>query len=209
MKKKTSATVMACIMALSLVACSAGAEPDNSGADSSVTEPGNTGAGSTTEADGSTALSILNDVWATYEEDEKFHAMGGDTTNPVDNAPGLFNLEDKEMLQAFLLVPAEEAKRIDEAASLVHSMNTNNFTGAAFHLADGADAETFADIMKGSIKNNQWMCGSPDQYVIYQVKDEYVVTAFGTMDIMKVFKEKFTAVHGENVKILVEENIAG
>lgn len=161
-----------------------------------------------TAADATGTLSILNDVWTTYGEDEKFFALGGDATNPVDNAPGLFSLEDTQNLESLLLVPADAKGMIDEAASLMHSMNANTFTGASFHLTDPANVEAFAEAMNNSIKNTQWVCGSPDQYVIYSVKDEYVVTAFGNIDIMKVFKEKFLAVHGENAEILVEENVA-
>ncbi|MBQ8526905.1 MAG: hypothetical protein IJ429_00400 [Lachnospiraceae bacterium] len=154
------------------------------------------------------STSILSDVWATYGEDEKFYGMGGDMNNMVENAPGLFSLEDKDALAATLLVQSDAAGMIDEAASFVHGMNLNTFTGAAYHLTDPADKQAFADSMKNTILNNQWMCGSPDQYVIYSVSDDYVVVAFGAIDIMKVFKEKFMTVHGDVTEVLYEENVA-
>lgn len=153
-------------------------------------------------------VAILGDVWDTYGENDKFYAMGGDMNHMVENAPGLYSLEDKEALASMLLVQADTADMIDEAASLLHGMNTNVFTGAAFRLTDAANMQPFADAMKNSILNNQWMCGSPDQYVIYSVGDRHVVMAFGAVDVMKIFKEKFMAVHGDNATVIYEENVA-
>lgn len=164
-----------------------------------------TGGGETAELD---TVSILGDVWDTYGENDKFYAMGGDMNNMIENAPGLYGLEDKEALASMLLVQADAADMIDEAASLLHGMNTNVFTGAAFRVTDAANIQPFADAMKNSILNNQWMCGSPDQYVIYSVGDSHVVMAFGAVDVMKTFKEKFTAVHGDNATAIYEENVA-
>ena len=40
-----------------------------------------------------------------------------------------------------LYIPAENVSMIDEAASLIHAMNANTFTGAAFHLTDAGNAD--------------------------------------------------------------------
>ena len=124
----------------------------------------------------------------------------------------IVKINKKEFLncidRATLLVKDDAAGMIDEAASLVHGMNLNVFTGASFHLTDVANKQAFADAMKNNILNNQWMCGSPDQYVIYSVYDEYVVVAFGAVDVMNVFKANFAAVHGDAVEVLYEENVA-
>ncbi len=219
MKKRILSLLLIMMLATVLVACSG---EDNRTSDEVTTQdtvetpaedsaPGE-GAGddsaSGDEMGAVDSVSILNDVWATYGENEKFYGMGGDMNNMVENAPGLFGLDDKEALAGTLLVQADAAEMIDEAASLVHGMNLNVFTGAAFHLTDSANAQAFADSMKNSILNNQWMCGSPDQYVIYSVQGEYVVVAFGAVDVLPVFKEKFTTVHGENAEVLAEGNVA-
>lgn len=223
MKKRILSSLILLALAISLVAC---AGDDNRASDEVTTQESveqETTQEDTTEdtqADDSAnvesgeaatetdSVAILNDVWTTYGENEKFYAMGGDMNHPVDNAPGLYSLEDKEALAAMLLVSADASVMIDEAASLIHGMNTNVFTGAAFHVTDPANVQPFADTMKNSILNNQWMCGSPDQYVIYSVNEEYVVVAFGAVDVMEVFKEKFMAVHGDVAEVLVEENVA-
>lgn len=208
MKKRILALLLTVMMATALAACSGEENRTSDEVENTTDAPTDENAGAETDLSGVDSVSILNDVWAIYGESDKFYAMGGDMNNMVENAPGLYSLEDKEALAATLLVKDDAAGMIDEAASLIHGMNTNIFTGASFHLTDAENAQAFADSMKNSILSNQWMCGSPDRYVIYSVHDEYVVVAFGAMDVMKVFKDNFTAVHGDAVKVLYDENVA-
>ncbi len=207
MKKRSYLILVTLVLAVALTACAGKGENKGNATQDAVETPADESTVGEAPAD-LDSVSILSDVWSTYGENEKFYGMGGDMNNMVENAPGAFSLDDKEALAATLLVQGDAAGMIDEAASLVHGMNLNIFTGAAFHLTDPANAEAFADLMKNSIINNQWMCGSPDQYVIYSVGDEYVVMAFGAMDVLPVFKEKFTQVHGAYAKVLDEGNVA-
>ncbi len=155
------------------------------------------------------AADVLNKVWDTFAEDQKFAAMGGDFSNPVDGAAGIFNIADTENLTYMLYIPADNVSMIDEAASLLHAMNTNTFTGAAFHLTDAANAQALTDALKNNILSTQWMCGFPDKMVIATVNNgEYVVSAFGNAEIMDNFKAKLTEVYGDAAVIVVEENIA-
>ena len=86
------------------------------------------------------ALNILETVWNTYGEDEKFAVAGGDfsETNAREDAPGVFDLKDRALVDSELGLP--ETAAVDEAASLVHMMNANTFTAAAYH-AIGDTAE--------------------------------------------------------------------
>ena len=52
------------------------------------------GGGNTPKVEVADSADVLNKVVSTYAEDEKFFAMGGDFTNPVDNAAGIYSLED-------------------------------------------------------------------------------------------------------------------
>ena len=133
------------------------------------------------------ALEILETVWADYSEDEKFPIIGGSMEAPVDNAPGGFDLAD-EGINYLLLVPAEQTGNITEAASMIHMMNTNTFTCAAFKLAEGVSAADFGAAMKDAIQNNQWMCGFPDRLLISSLGGAYVVVAFGVNDAMNPFQ---------------------
>lgn len=140
------------------------------------------------------ALEILENVWAQYSEDEKFPIIGGAMSAPVDNAPGSFDLAD-EGINYLLLVPAEQTGNITEAASMIHMMNTNTFTCAAFKLAEGVTAADFGAAMKDAVMNNQWMCGFPDSMLIRSIGDAYVVVAFGVNDAMTPFETHLTAAY--------------
>ena len=82
------------------------------------------------------ALTILNAIWNTYSDEEKFPAAGGDSEHAVDGAPGSFDVSNADSLSYQLTFPADDASLIDSAASLVHMMNLNTFTCGAFHVAD-------------------------------------------------------------------------
>lgn len=155
------------------------------------------------------SVAILTDVWNAFAEEEKFPAMGGDYTTMVDGAPGAFDITKTEDLAAMLYVPADLAEQIDEGASLLHGMNLNTFTGAALHLTDAANAESFTTALKDNILGTQWMCGFPDTLVIYTVNEEYVVYAFGNVDAIATFKAKVAEVYGDNAVLVAEENLAG
>lgn len=155
------------------------------------------------------SVAILTDVWNAFAEEEKFPAMGGDYTTMVDGAPGAFDITKTEDLAAMLYVPADLAGQIDEGASLLHGMNLNTFTGAALHLTDAANAESFTNALKENILGTQWMCGFPDTLVIYTVNEEYVVYAFGNVDAIATFKAKVAEVYGDNAVLVAEENLAG
>lgn len=132
------------------------------------------------------ALEIMTNIWNGIPEDKRFYAMGGDMTNPVDNAPGDYSLTD-EGLTAILLVPAEQTKNIDQAASLMHGMMANNFTGAAFHMAQGVKAEDFAQALHQAVVDNRWLCGMPEHFTIATIGGEYVLFYFGLNDVIEPF----------------------
>ena len=167
------------------------------------------GGGNAPKVEVADSADVLNKVFTTYAEEEKFFAMGGDFTNPVDNAPGIYSLEDKESVVATLHISEDLIGQIDEAASYMHAMNANTFTGAAFHLADPATAEAFAASLKESITSTQWMCGFPEKLVMYTINGgEYVVYAVGAADLLDNFSQKLIAVYGEAAVETVSEAIA-
>lgn len=153
------------------------------------------------------ALEILETIWAQYGDDEKFFAIGGDFGSPVDNAPGNYSLED-EGITTLLYVPADQLANIDQAASLIHAMNTNTFTSGVFHLADGVDAQAFATAVRDNVQSAQWMCGFPDKLIIAVVGGEYVLLAFGVNDAINPFETKLAAAYPD-AQIAFNEAITG
>lgn len=136
------------------------------------------------------AEEILTTVWDSYEEDDKFFAMGGSYNEPTENAPGSIEASDVESLSALLSVPEQDAALLDDAASLVHSMNANTFTAGAYHVANADDTNTFTKDMEDALKNKQWMCGMPEVIKIYKITDSYVVSLLGVEDIVDDFEDK-------------------
>lgn len=154
------------------------------------------------------ALEILTNVWALYGDDEKFFCMGGDFNNPVDNAPGNYSLEDAEMFSYQLYVPADQVANVDQAASLIHGMNTNTFTSGVFHMAEGADANAFATAVRDNVQNAQWMCGFPEKLIVAVIGGEYVLMVFGLNDAVNPFETKLATAYPDAV-IAYNEAITG
>ena len=148
---------------------------------------GNDKGGSSAEI--KSAEEILTTVWDAYEEDDRFFAMGGSYNDPKENMPGTIPTSDTEGLSSILVVPEADAAMLDDAASLVHSMNANTFTAGAYHVADAGDTKTFTTDMKDAMLNKHWMCGSPETIKIYQLTDTYVVTVFGAGELVDNFED--------------------
>lgn len=185
--KKFLSILLACLLTFSLAGCAVKDTPKE-------------------EVSVKDSLEILTTVWSSYPDDNKFPIMGGDYNNMTDNEPGKFNTDDKETLRSLLVVPEDAAGLIDDAASMMHAMNANTFTGAAFHLSDPKTVRTFSDSLKNSVLNNQWMCGFPEVLLLAQIGDDYVVSAFGNADLMKTFKTQLEENY-PSISILAEENL--
>lgn len=153
------------------------------------------------------ALGLLNAVWSSYGEDDKFPAAGGDFSeeNMVMNAPGKYGIGDASALDTSLGLPEASVSKIDGAASLVHMMNANTFTCGAFHVTKADDVSGVAEALKNQILQRQWICGFPDKLVVITV-DNYVVSAFGNEELINTFKTKVTEVY-KSAALAYEEAI--
>lgn len=183
--KRLAAILLSALFLISLASCrnTADETPDNNKGDN-TTLPGV-----------NAPVDILNTVWNSYGDDEKFFATGGDMSDPVDNAPGAMDIADADSMLSLAVCPADALAMIDGSASLIHAMNANNFTGVAYHLKNTADKDDFTAAMKEAITNNQWLCGFPEKLVIATLADDYVVVAFGSTEIVDNFKGKLTAAY--------------
>lgn len=194
--KKIIAMLLVAVMALGMAACGSTANED--------TTPSTTG--TKVEAPAS-ALEVLENTWAKYAEDQKFFAMGGfaldeeEVPVTVEGAPGA--VEDMSYLYN-LLVPEAEQAGVTEAASLMHAMNANTFTAAAYKVAN---AESFATAMQTAVQGNHWMCGFPEKLLIANVGG-VVVVAYGNGELMGIFQNHLTAAYA-GAEILVNEAIEG
>lgn len=167
--KKVTTIFLAAVMIFTLFACG---NNQNSSGNSKYTE----------------SLDVLSAVVKVYKEDTLFAMYGGNQENAVMSAPGKFDISKTEELDTALGLPQSQTANIDDAASMVHMMNANIFTGAAYRLKDSAKINDFADAVKANILAKQWICGQPDTLIIINVDGKYVITAYGEAEIMQTFK---------------------
>ena len=123
------------------------------------------------------------------------------------DAPGKFDVGKTEELDVTLGFPKSQTANIEDAASMVHMMNGNVFTGAAYRLKDDADKNAFAQAVQSTLLNKQWMCGQPDTLAVLDVDGTYVITAYGDAGIMETFQAYARSVFPD-VKVLTEAPIA-
>lgn len=218
MKSKKFRNVTALALAL-IVACGAlagcsgntGKQPDNQKPPVSTEGQNNTkpdqgqdsqsGSAATEES----ALKLLENVWAAHSDDQKFAVMGGDAAAGITDNAGSFSLKDASAVDSMLGVPEASVSDISEAASLIHMMNANTFTGAAFKTADSKTANELAGKIEKHLSERQWMCGIPEKLYIAVTQDGFVISAFGAADIMNVFTEKLSGSY--KIDVVTEKNL--
>lgn len=182
--KKILAFVLAAVMVLSLAACA------DKGSEGGATSP----SGAQTNQPKS-ALEILEKVWSKYSTDEKFPATGGSEKHMKEDKPGKFDVSDAEALDFELGFPKAQASEIDDAASLMHMLNQNNFSCGVYHVKDSGNVEALAGKIKENILARQWLCGIPEKLVILTVGD-YIVSVFGAGELTDTFVAKLSAEYG-------------
>lgn len=231
--KKILALILAAAMLFALAACTGNTSTQGnegqsvsdtnaeSTADSAIEAETSAADAETTEAESETsaapqagnteiskAVDILNTVWATYGDAEKFPVAGGDMENSVMDAPGTYALTDAEAVEATLGFPQADIALIDDAASLMHMMNANTFTCGVYHLTDSANMSKVSDSLKTAISGKQWMCGFPDTLIIISVGSDYILSAYGNAEIIENFKTKVLASYSGSAVLLEEVPLA-
>lgn len=179
--KKILALLLAAVMVLSLAACT------DKGSEGGATSP----SGAQTNQPKS-ALEILEKVWSKYSADEKFPATGGSEKHMKEDMPGKFDVSDAEALDFELGFPKANASEIDDAASLMHMLNQNNFSCGVYHVKDSGNVEALAGKIKENILARQWLCGFPEKLVILTIGD-YIVSVFGAGELTDTFVAKLSA----------------
>ena len=209
--KKKIALLLLTVMTISLVGCG---EKDNTNGNDNAVNDGqvveDSTLGDTTNNEGietaEGATGILQTIWASYEEENRFAAGGGDSHNMVMDEPGAFDITNTEELDATLGFPTDYVDKIDDAASLLHMTNANTLTSGVFHVTDAENVNTIADALKENIMNRQWLCGFPETLIIVVIDDNYVLSAFGNGEVIETFKNKTTSAF-ENATVLYEESL--
>lgn len=153
------------------------------------------------------ALDLFNKIWGSYTDDDKFPVGGGDEDHNSDEGPGVVDIEKYKDTIMFRTHITEDllGTVTNDAANLMHMMNTNIFSSAIFHLKDASTAEKFANDYNAAIQNTQWMCGFPDRVMVVSV-GEYIIVAFGDEELISTFKTKCLAAD-TSAKLLIDNAI--
>lgn len=156
------------------------------------------------------AAELLTMIWNDFGDDQKFYVGGGNTYNPetmVENAPGKFVALADTDYDANLGYPAADVAKIDDAASMFHGMNVNNFTCAAYHFTNADDVSGMVDAIKTNILARQWMCGFPEKLVIITLPGNYVISMWGVGEgCVDLFASKTTTLI-DGAEIVVNQAI--
>lgn len=214
--KKIIALLLAAVMltlTISLVSCGGTKDPESSSGNGTTTETTTTTTTTTTTPDVpvtpayANALDLFNKIWGSYTDDDKFPVGGGDEDHNSDEGPGVFDIEkNKESIKAYTHITDDLLATVkNDAANLMHMMNTNTFSSAIFHLKDAKTAESFAKDYNSAIMGTRWMCGFPDKVMVVSV-GEYIIVGFGNADLIDTFKTKCLAAD-TNAKLLIDANI--
>lgn len=155
-----------------------------------------------------TPLDLLEKIWDSYSEDEKFPAAGGDFSeeNMSMDGPGKYDISDAEALDTSFGLPAESAEKVEDAASLMHMMNANTFTCSDFRIKENVNATELAGKIFDNLNDRQWVCGMPDK-VIVMIVGRDVITVFGEADLVETFTDKVSKEFPQS-RISAEGNIA-
>ncbi|MCI8634348.1 MAG: hypothetical protein HFJ05_01930 [Eubacterium sp.] len=184
--KNKMALIFIAVMALVLTGCGAGQQDSKENEEEA--------------SEYAQALDVLNAVVDTYAEEDLFSMYGGDSEHAVMDAPGTFDIQKKEELTDTFGFPESEYDKIDGAASMVHMMNANTFTGVVYHLKDSTDMDAFADALKENVLSKQWVCGQPDTLVLMRVGNAYVIAVYGEAGLVETFQTNvLSAVDGAQV----------
>jgi len=198
--KKLVALLLMSVMMFTCVACGGnGGETNNDTPKVEITD----------------ANEVLTKVWDEYKvsagEDMQFPIGGGNMETAVMDAPAKYDptLEYAEdTLVMSYCIPTDAIAMTDDIATMMNMMMANNFTSAAYHIADAANVQTVVDGIKNTTINNQWMCGMPEKLIVVTVGEDYVVSAFGIGAIVDTFETSITTVYGDAAVVAVEENLA-
>ncbi len=218
--KKITAILLTVVMLLSLLAGCTGGNTGNTQPSTTPTQESTSPTQMTTQpteatttpteaapvgtAD-TTSAQILTNIWQQYGEENRFASYGGTVEHSVADAPGDLDMNNTEEIVTKYLLPQEQLESVENGASLVHLMNSNIFTAAAFAVKEGAQVKTVAKALRDNIQKTQWLCGQPDHLLVAEA-DGHLVMCFAAKEAMDTFRQSLKACYPETA-ILYDEAV--
>lgn len=153
------------------------------------------------------ATDLLTQVWNSYDKEEMFMCVGGHYEAYTDEAPAKYDLTKAADMERIFCIPQDVISYVDDAATLQHAQNVNNFSAAVYHVTDVANVQTLIDRITQQTLANKWLNGRPERLVVYTVGEQYVVTAYGSKALVINFAEKLEETYYNVPERVVKEDI--
>ncbi len=208
MKKNVCIFLALVLGAFALSGCRRNVPQDTTGeiVPSTTTVPVQTSSTETTgrEEAQNQSVTILQDIWNQYGEEERFASYGGEIAQSTNDAPGSLDVKNAEEMVNRYLLPEAQMASIDEGASLVHMMNSNIFTGVAVRLAPSADMTQLYEAWRDAIQKNRWICGQPDRLLMADVGGTHLIMVFGSTEAVQTFSNKLGVAYPQARVLYVE-----
>ena len=229
--KKIITALLLMGLVLSVASCGRNKNKDSStSSSSSQTTQGTTDSGNGGMTENMGAKSFLHSVYGTFltnmipvyeagsADEVKGYFAGPETETVTEkdeetgeeysyevpkNEPGAVSVGEGDVLESQTLFPASSADKLSGAAVFFNLMNQNNGTFAAFEVKNESDIQALADMMKDKVKNNQWICGFPERYLIMRVGN-IMVFSYGLNSSLNAFKGAVTVMHSD-ASVLYDE----
>lgn len=147
---------------------------------------------------------ILGDIWAQYEQYEKFSVYGGMMERPVPDAPGDLDLERSQGWASRCSFPLGCLALVKQGASLTHLLNEQLFTATTVCVADEEDLSLLADNWRREAQHCHRQTGAPSRLLMMQLGEKYLVVAMGSRSDIALFRQKTTQAYPV-VRILYDE----
>ncbi len=223
MKKRFLAGLMGLVMVFGMVACGNTDDKEESSADvveyvesaeESAEATGENEVAENTETAGSSeeaetvvmtdTVTVLETIWDTYAEDEKFYVVGG--LDMTSDGPAAVDLTDTEMLDIMCHIPEEQAGYLTEAAMFSNAMNGVEFTAVCAMAGDEKDVDSaIAAIREAVINYEGYFPKAPDALEIVH-SGKFIIYFFGNEDSVATFDKHMLEVYA-NVTVDCSEKI--
>ena len=216
--KRNILLILIAVLTISCAACSTDTgkkDPSENPSESGSVAGSETESESVTETESETliildikdATDLLTQVWASYEQEDKFMAVGGHYEKYTDEAPAKYDLTKAADMERIFCIPQAVIGLVDDAATLQHAQNVNNFSAAAYHVTDAANVQTLIDEITKQTMANKWLNGRPERFVVYIIGEHYVVTVYGDKALVINFTKELEEAFYNVPERVVKEDI--
>ena len=154
----------------------------------------------------SVAAVVLGDIWAQYEQQERFSVYGGMMTRPVPDAPGDLDLQHPEAWTVHCRFPTGCLQLAQQGASMTHLLNGSLFTAVAVRVTDPRAQRVLSEDWRYALQHSDWSELPPDRLLLSQVGERYLVMAMGSKEYLRTFRQKLLQAY-PSAKIVYDEPI--